>query len=185
MQTSFQGEVCTEPPTRLCTELHACTVFLPSEAILIKKFLESYLTNGTEAFPIQLELCSYIPINIFTNQSEEFHSNQSGKCPFHHLNFKDLGFSSAWGWTDQGPGSETSVYISQLPFDSDSALSLSTEDCVSLSELKHWRRPRVEQARPAWSRPARSRSEHSCLAREGPGLKAIPHPCCFTSHAIS
>ena len=47
-------------------------------------------THGTEAFPIQSQLCNCIPTSIFTDQSEQLHSDQSGQCFLDQSNCKDL-----------------------------------------------------------------------------------------------
>ena len=76
IQTTLQGEGCIKVPAS-CTEQLVCTVFLPPETTAIKEFLEQDFNPFTKAFPIQSELCTYIPINIFTDQSERLHSHQS------------------------------------------------------------------------------------------------------------
>lgn len=75
MQTVLQGEDCTKLPSSH-TELPACTVILLSEPNLIKEFPNPISINRTETFPMQSELCSYIPISIFTHQSSSFLTNQ-------------------------------------------------------------------------------------------------------------
>lgn len=61
MQNALQGEACTERP--------ACTVFLLSEPALLRSYWNYISTNRIQAFPVRLELCSYITISIFTGQS--------------------------------------------------------------------------------------------------------------------
>lgn len=54
------------------------TVILLPELNLIKQFLESYFNQWAETCPIQLELCTYVLFCIFTNQSEQFHNEETG-----------------------------------------------------------------------------------------------------------
>lgn len=73
MQAMLQGEACTELPVS-CTEMLASTVFLPAESTLIKELLESYFSQYEWDFPFQSEQ-SYFLISIFTDQSEQLHSD--------------------------------------------------------------------------------------------------------------
>lgn len=101
-QTALHREACTELPGR--------TAFLPSAPALIKEFLKSYLTNKTEAFSVHQSCPAVVPVNIFTNQSEQLHSDQSRKCLFNQ--------STACIWspqTNQGPEAGTSVHEDTFP----------------------------------------------------------------------
>ena len=105
-----------------CTELPACTMFLPSEPSLIKAFLKLYFSH------VQSELHSYIPINIFTNQSEKLRYDQSGQYLLNQSNCKDLEFSFSWGQANQGLGQGLwSVKVSS-PLAHGEHIPLSTED---------------------------------------------------------
>lgn len=66
---------------------------------------------------------------------------------------------------------EDCCHISQLPSGLGSALSLFTEDWVSLAELKLL--------------ICLTRAEQSCLAEERPGSGAVSQLCCFHSHTAS
>ena len=83
-------------------------------------------------------------------------------------------------WTKAG----TSVYVSQLSFDSERALSFSTKDCMGNTEDISPEQSRPAQARVDWqrqSRPVQGKIDQqgamqSYLAREGPGPRAV-WPC--------
>lgn len=68
-QATLPGEACNKFP--------ACTVFLPTEPTLLRSSWNCILTNRTEIFPTQLELCSYSLIRIYADQSEQLHSTSA------------------------------------------------------------------------------------------------------------
>lgn len=91
----------SQPQGAACTELPPCAVFLLSGQPLQRSSWNHISANKSENFPIQLELHSYLYIlNIFTDESEQLHSNQSGQCfclfvCLHLPNDEDLEFSFA------------------------------------------------------------------------------------------
>lgn len=79
MQVKLRVDICTELPAS-CTELPTCTVFLTSEPALTQEFLELYFEQWDWDYPHPNRAASYIPINIFTNQAEQLHYDQSEQC---------------------------------------------------------------------------------------------------------
>ena len=80
-------------------------------------------------FPIQWKLRSYIPMSTtFTDQWQWLHSDKSGECLLDQPNCNNPESSFVWGWTNQGPRTGTSAYVSQLLSGSKCALSFSTKD---------------------------------------------------------
>lgn len=128
MQVMLRGEACAELPACLCCVPVGWAK--PHKGVL-------RILNRTETFPIQSELCSCISISIFTNQSDWLHSNQSGQCFLDQSNCEDLEFSFAWGQTNQGPETGTSLCkLAPLWFREP---TFPFPETVSPLELKHQR----------------------------------------------
>lgn len=123
--------------------------------------------NNWETLTIQPELCSYIPTSIFTHQSEQLYSYQSGQSFWTNKNVKI--WSPHWHEDDpiRGQGWGTSFCTNQLPSGWGvhfffSLKTISTAG-VEILEIKHQRH--LEGAE--WNR-----SEQSCLSWEGPHPRA-------------
>ena len=118
-----------EPQTGLSSFLHRVRAFWanPCERAPRMVFqpigLRLSLSNGSCA--------TIIFICIFTNQSEQLYSNESGQCFLDQSHSEDLESSFAREWASQRPGAKDSFYISHLTFNLESALSLSMEHYLS------------------------------------------------------
>lgn len=116
---------------------------------------------------------TYIPTNIFTDQSEESHSHQLGQCFLDQSHCEDFESSSAYEWTNPGSG----------------AGLLSIEVSSQLAQGVHFPL-HGRLCFPGWSWNTEDISlvwtgvEQSCLAGDGLHSRAtLPEgpPCCSTA----
>lgn len=126
--------------------------------LLQRSFWNCSSTMRTETSPVQSELCSYILLSIFINQSEQFYSHSSEQCFLDQCNCEDLEFLFTWRWTNQK--ASTSVYIRQLSSGSGCILSFYTACFPAGGETpKTSCQSRVESISTDQHRPAQTRAK--------------------------
>ena len=124
MQTALQGASCTSGnilhwTTWLCTELPACTVFLPSEPALQRSSWVLSQPEGLKLSPSNQNCTSLTNQSgsILTNQNSAFWTKLGG-----------FGVLICMVTDQSGTRDRTTVYISHLPLHSGSTLCLHFKD---------------------------------------------------------